>query len=232
MSQAIAQNTNLLTASERPASEMLSQDRIVSVHFPKAGGSSLHYQLCTLLGDDVFLDIDHDPLTPAGAQPGLFPVRKRVLHGHFRAQRYSSVDAYWMTFLRHPVENLISIYFYWKSLPTPGHDLHRRFLIEQPSIIEFASYRGFQRLMSETYFGGFDMRRFNFIGFHETRHLDIPRLAKELNLPLSVSKHINKTPPSAQREDIKTNRSIQERLSDLLREDLVFYDRLRLAPAF
>jgi hypothetical protein len=40
-----------------------------------------------------------------------------------------------MTFLRHPVDNLISIYFFWRALPEPGHALHARFLRERPSIL-------------------------------------------------------------------------------------------------
>ncbi len=100
-----------LTTSSTPAAAMMTPHRIISVHFPKAGGTSLHTQLAGLLHDDLVFDWTHDPLTPAGAEIGTFPVGKRIVHGHFRAQRYSGVDAYWMTFLRHPVDNLISIYF-------------------------------------------------------------------------------------------------------------------------
>ena len=203
------------------------QQRVVSVHFPKAAGSSLHLQLATYLGDAVDLDITHDPLTPSGAETEIFPSGKRIVHGHFRAQRYASARAYWMTFLRHPVDNLISIYFYWKSITTPSHDLHQRFLREQPSILDFAKYPGIQRLMSDTYFGGFDMNRFDFIGFYETRDVDIPRLASSLGLPLVAETHIHKTIGSAERLSVEADASIRQSLADLLTEDMVFYERLR-----
>jgi SAM-dependent methyltransferase len=202
-------------------------ERVVSVHFPKAGGSSLHTQFATLLGNDLILDFSHDPLTSSGAELAPFPAGKRIVHGHFRAQRYASVDAYWMTFLRHPVDNLISIYFFWKSLDTPGHDLHARFLQEKPSIVDFALYPGLQRLSSETYFGGFDMNRFDFIGFHETRDVDVHRLGQAINLPLNPSHRVNKTPATSERDEVMTNVSIRQRLNDLLSEDLAFYDRMR-----
>jgi hypothetical protein len=120
--------------------------RVISVHFPKAAGSSLWAQFARLLGDKAALDITHDPFTLAGSESAEFPVEKALVHGHFRAGRYESTDAYWMTFLRHPVDNLISIYFYWKSLKEPGHSLHARFLVEAPSILEFAWRSGFSRL--------------------------------------------------------------------------------------
>jgi hypothetical protein len=173
--------------------------RVISVHFPKAAGSSLWAQFARLLGDKAALDITHDPFTLAGSESAEFPVEKALVHGHFRAGRYESTDAYWMTFLRHPVDNLISIYFYWKSLKEPGHSLHARFLVEAPSILEFALYPGINRLMSETYFGGFDMARFAFIGFYETRDIGLARLGNELGLPLVADVHENRTKETVER---------------------------------
>jgi SAM-dependent methyltransferase len=205
----------------------LRPDRVVSIHFPKAAGSSLHIQLTKLLGEMVALDYTHDPLTDAGAEKAGFPIGKRIVHGHFRAQRYASEKAYWMTFLRHPVDTLISIYFFWKSLPEPGHLLHGRFLRERPSILEFAVYPGITCLMSKTYFGDFDMSRFDFIGFYESRDTDIPRLAEDLGLPLVAGVHENRTTESIERVELEANVSIRRRLSDLLAADVAFYERLR-----
>ncbi len=201
--------------------------RIVAVHFPKAGGSSLQSQLLGLLGDSLALDYGHDPLTSAGLETAEFPVGKRGVYGHFSARRYASTDGYWMTFLRDPVDNLISIYYYWKSVTVPGHDLHGRFLREKPSILDFAKYAGVQRLMSETYFGGFDMGRFDFIGFHETRDRDIPRLAAALDLPLSAEVYVNKTEPYTERHIVEDDTSLRRQLADLLADDVAFYERLR-----
>lgn len=201
-------------------------ERIVSVHFPKAAGSSLQVQFMKLLGDKVVLDYDHDPLTPAGMQTADFPDRKTLVMGHFRAQRYASADAFWMTFIRHPVDNLISIYFFWKAFPET-HGVHAQFLRERPSILEFAMYPGLQNLISETYFGGFDMNRFDFIGFYENRETDIPRLAKALDVPLVAAVHENRTSESTERLELESDVSVQRKLSDLLAQDVAFYEQLR-----
>jgi hypothetical protein len=202
-------------------------ERIVSVHFPKAAGYSLRVQFIKLLGAKVALDYDHDPLTPAGMETADFPEGKTLVMGHFRARRYASTEAFWMTFLRHPVDNLISIYFFWKGLPV-SHGLHAQFLREQPTVLEFASYPGFKALMSETYFGGFDMNRFDFIGFYENRKSDIPRLAKALKLPLAASVYENRTSVSDERLEAESDCSLRRDLTDLLAEDVAFYERLRL----
>lgn len=156
-----------------------------------------------------------------------FPSGKRLVYGHFRAQRYASTDAYWMTFLRHPVDNLISIYFFWKNIPQPRHVLHEQFLRESPSIVEFAKYPAFTNLMSETYFGGFDMSRFAFIGFYDNRGTDLPRLAADLGLPLKADIHENRTVPSVERRELEADLSTRRKLTDLLTADVTFYEQMR-----
>ena len=204
-----------------------SPPRIVSVHFPKAAGASLRHQFAELIGDGLQLDYNHDPLTPSGGGEATFPEGKRIVHGHFRPQRYASTSAFLMTFLREPVDNLISIYFFWRAEATPGHELRARFLRERPSILEFAAYPRIRRLMSETYFGDFDMDRFDFIGFYESRDADVARLAADLDLPLTAAVYVNKTAESAERVAVRTDPETLARLRELLADDIAFYQRLR-----
>jgi hypothetical protein len=74
---------------------------VVSVHFPKAGGSSLRRSLVMAYGDDaVFFDYADDPadpcsrysLDPDGCRTATkdrgFDSRVRVVHGHFSPSKY------------------------------------------------------------------------------------------------------------------------------------------------
>jgi hypothetical protein len=205
--------------------------QVVSVHFPKAGGTSLHRQLVALLGEAAFLDYAHDPLVVPSGGTSAFPVGARLVHGHFHAARYAAPGRCLVTFLREPVANLLSIYFFWRDLPPCGHAVHSRFLSERPSILDFARYAGIARLMSETYFGGFDMRRFDFIGFHETRQRDLPRLGRLLGLPLSHRLHENRTAPSEERQELDSSPRILAALRTLLAADIAFYERLAVHHA-
>ena len=165
----------------------------VSVHFPKAGGSSLKVQLLSMLGQSLLLDYEHHPLGPnAMEEVDVFPPNFKMVHGHFRASRYSKIkNRFLFTILRNPVENLISIYFFWRNFPPSGVYWHMKFLEEKPSILEFARYAPFQRHMSEAYFGGFDMNTFDFIGFHETRDDDFRKLGALIDLPIRGGIHTN-----------------------------------------
>jgi hypothetical protein len=201
--------------------------RVISIHFPKTAGTSLRVQFVQLLGDQVELDYARGPLKSTGHETAEFPSGKRLVHGHFRPYRYASTHAYWMTFLRHPVDVLYSKYFYWKSWREPGSEVRARFYRERPSILEFAIYPGVNRFMSESYFGNFDMSRFDFIGFYENRDADIPRLSKDLGLPLVAGVHENQTPETGERLEMEADRSLRRQLTDLLAADVAFYERQR-----
>jgi len=215
-----------------PKSRTLSStEKVVIVHFPKAGGASLLTQLRALLPDRLAMDYDHDPLIDSGRDILPFPEGKHIVHGHFRPQRYASPQALMTTFLREPVENLISIYFFWRNLADQGNPVHGRFLREKPDIFAFARYSEFACLQSETYFGGFDMKRFDFIGFHERRGTDIPRLGETLGLPLLADVHENRTSASDERLALENNPAAIGRLRHLLETDVRFYESIRAGAA-
>jgi hypothetical protein len=200
--------------------------KIVSVHFPKAAGSSLKAQWADTFGDTLLLDYDHDPISSATTETVALPHDKMAVHGHFSPRRYEGADAYRLTFLRHPVSNLISIYFFWRVMP-PFNLIHSRFLEERPSIVDFARYPAFRTLMSGAYFGNYDMKRFDFIGFHESRTADIPRLANDIGLPLSPTVKDNVTPSSVERQRVEEDRLTIAKITDLLSADVAFYESLR-----
>lgn len=207
----------------------MNHEPVLSVHVPKAGGSSLLTQFQALLGDDMATDYARAPLSGREAGSGVFPPGKRLLHGHFNPMRYASARACWVTFLREPVENLISIWCYWHALPPIGSPLHDRFLAERPGIEDFAREPGIRHHMSRNYFGGVNMRRFAFVGFHESRHEDIPRLGRLLGLPLSAEVHENRTREHPQRGAMLADTRLRRRLADTLLEDVRFYERQRNA---
>ena len=200
----------------------------MSVHFPKAGGSSLRVQLERMLGERFLQDYEHHPLGPRAADiVDQLPPNFKMVHGHFRPSRYSRVkNRFLFTFLRNPIENLISIYFFWREFPLSNNPWHVKFLNERPSILEFARFEPLQRLMSESFFGGFDMDSFDFVGFHEKRQVDYLKLRNLIGFPVSGEIHANRTAcDPEERATITNSRKTIGKLADLLADDLRFYDR-------
>ena len=214
---------------------------LISIHFPKASGSSFGAALVAAFGEAVrcppHYDCDPvDPANPLWVCPDWF-LRHRprdlkpfaVVHGHQPIIKYDLLpSAYRVVLLREPVENLISIYYYWKTLfDRPGYTDHAVFNFvrkERLSLLETAEIPSLRRLMSDTYFGGFDMRRFDVIGTHDNRTAYIEAVSNLIGVRLSPDIRVKVTPPSEERDNVLADAKVIAKLRDLLQDDIRFYE--------
>jgi hypothetical protein len=216
---------------------------IISVHFPKAGGSSLRQSFVAAYGKDaVHFDYTDDPADPCscysldpdgcrrkarevGCAPGV-----KVVHGHFHPSKYELMsNAKKITFLRHPVDNLISIYYFWKTLKE-GHCLLNYARNSQLGLLDVARLPAIRYLLSRTYFGGVDMDTFDFIGFMESYAEDLRMLSGLLSIPIVESKeNFNRYPGYQDKVGaIRSDNRLMSTLHDCLIEDIRFYERIKM----
>ena len=204
--------------------------RFCYVHFPKAGGTSLRVQIDEQFPGKTLADYAHNPIGGEEVRVEThLPVEFPGVFGHFHPLRYFAWIDVIFTVLREPIRNIISIYHFWKDFPATGNAVHDRFLHENPDIVEFAKNYPLKTLMSEAYFGDFDMNCFDFVGFHENREDSFKSISNLLGVPLSHDFHINKT--DDKHDDnrsaiVADSRTISE-LRDALKDDLKFYDNMR-----
>lgn len=170
-----------------------------------------------------------DPIGWAKRRPTRLPENIHVVHGHFRPGKYDLLkNVFRMTMLRHPVDNLISIYIYWKKIPPQPNAVHQYFLAHNLDIIKLARLPLLRYLYSDSYFGGWDMGRLDFIGRHETRAEDLKRLSEMLGVQMDTRMHMNATEPEGVnfvKEAILSNKKVMDRLYDLLIDDIRFYEK-------
>jgi hypothetical protein len=217
--------------------------KVVSVHFPKGAGSSLAQSFIAAFGPDaVYLDYSDDPVDPCSrfnidpddsfeqARGTSMDPKIKVVHGHFHPAKYRCVEgAKRITFLRHPIDNLISIYFFWKTCTDPGHALFDYVRTRDLSLLDVARLPAIRYLLSRTYFGGVDIRAFDFVGFFETYSEDLKTLSDMLNVPLQEARtNKNKYPNYADEvAAVMSDKRTMSLLNDYLREDIRFYEWVR-----
>ena len=221
------------------------RQKIISIHTPMAGGTTMLNLWKQAFGEEgVLLDYGDPPANPsadfiidpigwADQRPTVLPEQVKVVHGHFRPGKYHLIkDAYRLTMLRHPVDNLISIYCYWKKIPPQPNAVHQYFLANKLDVVGLAKLPIMQYLYSDTYFGGWDMRRLDFIGRHENRTEDLKRLSHTLGITMDIDLHLNATEPGgvdSLRMEIMSDAKIMRSISDLLLQDINFYEKHSMA---
>ncbi|QTL02983.1 hypothetical protein J5J86_19780 [Aquabacter sp. L1I39] len=209
---------------------------LFSVHVAKAGGTALRHSLAEAFGERLHLQYDDGPMNPASLRnldparsvAGLFrpPEDTACTHGHYHPGRFR-IDQEDILFalLRPPVDNIISIYFFWKTFRAEGNPLHDYFMREALTIRDFARLPLVRSLYSFSYFGGFDMGRFDILGDYRNRASAIARLSAAIGHPLASEERLNVTAPSEERQAVEADEALKADLRDILIEDIRFFER-------
>jgi hypothetical protein len=207
----------------------------IGVHIPKSGGTSVRTALQRTFGDTLLEDYSDDPELPEFPRQidpdGYFlraataPEGVRCIYGHFHISKYRTVrNATRFTILRHPVDLILSKYFYWLTVPLGG-SVHRYVIENRLSAIEMARMPVIRRIYTHSYFGGADMASFDFIGRHEARAATMDRLAALIQAPIEKELRENVTLDVSRREAVLHNPGIRAKLEDILAPEIDFYEK-------
>jgi len=213
------------------------QPELISIHIPKTAGTSFRNILKSVYGNDqvVRFDISMRGVVRLNEQPYTdkkLPAAK-VLHGHFSYEALSKnyvipEKCPVITWLRDPVQRVISNYYYLESrlkdiLQEEKHDLH---ILEkmQRSVLEFARAE-INRNRQTKHLKGIDLEELAFAGIQENFQSDLKVLAKILgwnNVPELVYHNITESPKA----EISTD--IIEEIYQLNLPDVELYQRALL----
>lgn len=218
---------------------------LISVHIPKTAGTSFRQSLCSEYGVDSVLRLDFKPhanvlladeiLYEAGTP---FPSKTKVIHGHFlyadlikNSPSLAKVPV--ITWLRNPVERVVSNYFYLSERlkemlqAKPYNNILGKM---QRSLMEYAADP-----LNQNRIAWFlqDMRPqdFTFIGLVEEYESDFLALKKTLHWTKAETTFVNKT--KEKRSEI--SKSELKQIEDWNQEDMIWYEsvlRLRKPITF
>jgi len=156
---------------------------IISIHISKTGGTTFLDVLRGCAEEVLYLDYDYEGPSPNA----LFRRGKRVtaspesiindieslpgrsvIHGHFQAKKYAGrfPNAAYVTWLRDPVERIVSHYLYWQRSRIPGEPQWEQFTAQQTSLEQFAQLK-FVRNLQQAYLIPLGVEQFDFIGITE-----------------------------------------------------------------
>jgi hypothetical protein len=221
----------------------LSLDKIIFVHQGKTGGASLVKSFRNIFGDEnVYRDIDKKTIREkhkwvAYLQERLEKHRRykelsryRVIHGHFNPEKYRKAfpDALHLTFYRNPVQQLVSLYYFWQRTPGYGaiHPNRQILLDNKLSLIEFAELTNPKRTKKSNSL--YSVQKFDFVGITEAYESSIELLNKlflhDCGLNIKEETH-NTNPGKGVGKKYELDASIYRILCELLQPKLDLYSK-------
>ena len=212
---------------------------IISVHLPKTAGKSFEAALRTRFEGALLEDYGTFPMnTPplqrcrAALQASLANVDAsfagvECIHGHFLPLKYLllsvSRELTFVTWVRHPVQRMISNYHYWQRTyeAATARPLHRRMVEEQWSLERFCLGDEMRNMYSH-FLWGFPVDNFAFIGVTEHYDEDLAYFAQRYLGGPVPSQRLNVG--SAAGQEYEIDPGLRRRVEAFHARDMALYD--------
>jgi hypothetical protein len=217
---------------------------LVSLHMPKTAGTSFAFALRRYFVDALVEDYEMLPINrPRGVREweavrtGI-AVRRGLkngvsaIHGHFLPVKYAIAlrgrEVHYVTWLRDPVERLLSNYHFWRHNPrgaSPAQPLRYRMLQEDWSLERFCLGPEFRNLYHQ-YLWGFPLGRFAFVGITERYEEDLDAFAARFLDGIATATHA-RTNPERDSDRYRIEPSLRTRIERHHAKDMALYRRAR-----
>ncbi|WP_110189500.1 sulfotransferase family 2 domain-containing protein [Pokkaliibacter plantistimulans] len=213
---------------------------LISVHIPKTAGTSFGKSLEKNFGPNLIKDYGDFPiLTPelernrmalsnsiASSEKNFGDVK--CIHGHFLAIKYlllsSARPVTYVTWMRNPVERVLSHYYFWKRYydPNTSRSFHKKMVEEDWSLERFCLGEEIRNLYSKFLYG-FPLEYFSFIGIVEHFQDDFDYFANEY-LSCSLEPEILNTRPNDSK-GYEISDSLRSSIEAWHSKDMALYER-------
>ncbi|MEM6386693.1 MAG: sulfotransferase family 2 domain-containing protein [Pseudomonadota bacterium] len=172
---------------------------IISVHIRKCAGTSLRSAFAAAFGDAAYFDYgDHIgsswPSSLARRQQRQVEAQRNIealsryslVHGHFFPEKYDFLPMakQYVTFLRDPVDRVVSNYNYLKRNPARTHPDALIVHALGFSLTEFAAHPD-NRNMQTTALSGRTLESFDVVGVVEAYDESLTQLSRAIGVPLA-----------------------------------------------
>ncbi|MDB6094194.1 MAG: hypothetical protein JWM32_1756 [Verrucomicrobia bacterium] len=198
---------------------------VLSIHIPKTGGASFRRILADFFQEDFLLK--YWQMTDAHGQAvAAVPSNIRCIHGHFVPDELlpQFPNAELITWVREPVERIISSYFHRRRDPDWQNPITREMHEKNLSLIEFASLDLMRNEMSR-YLGTRRPSDFAFVGCSDQFETSISRFRTQFGLR-DVSTPRENCNPDRHTDRYPIDSEIRRKIAALNERDVSLYQEV------
>lgn len=140
---------------------------VISVHIPKCAGTSFREILASIYGPQLWLNYG-TIFSKESYRSDLIPANSRCIHGHFFADAFDGVVSQprLITWVRHPVDRVVSNYYHSLRSPDMRDDCCRLLHEKQLSLRDYAEL-DWMRNLATRYLARKTLDEFAFVGIAE-----------------------------------------------------------------
>ena len=204
---------------------------LISIHIPKTGGRSFLEVLKQVYGNALDIRHEREHFFPNGRfsqiNDEIFPDHIRGIHAHLSVSQLMPViekhDPRIITWLRDPVERVISNYYFFMKRLRTGNANERQLRKKNYTLLEYAK-EGKKNNRMDAFLEGMELHDFFFIGILERFEADMEELITKMGWPRAKSfSHVNSNAGFKHNNDCKTQYSD---IDDEMRHELAMLNDL------
>jgi len=222
--------SNLLRVFRQTEGDSVSTSNpaLLCIHIPKTAGRTFRQALKSQYGAHGVLTLDHQYLKKRGETLANYPVHAYpVVHGHLhfdQLQPYATQGTKWITWLRHPVDRVLSNYFFYR---TNGYVTRKK---QDPDLklmsLEEYIHRPRKRNVIARYMGQLKLNECFFVGLQEYYPDDLRILAQQLGWKLSEDHYRMRVNVNVSKPDLRAplTESLRNEIALLNTKDMALYE--------
>jgi hypothetical protein len=197
---------------------------VISIHIPKCAGTSFRKILADVYGPRLWLNYG-TIFSKRDYKPDIITPKVPCIHGHFFADAFDDLvpQPHLITWVRHPVDRVVSNYYHSLRSPDMRDDCCRLLHEKNLSLVDYAEL-DWMRNLATRYLAQKPLETFSFVGISERFEESLEVFGRSFKCSVPVSAPCLNTNPERTTSNYPLPSLVYEHILSLNQADFAWYE--------